>query len=115
MTQFHLLFSQLTIKGILFRNRIVMPAMNTNFAEPDGSVSERFTKYYVERGKGGAGLLIISPAAIDPAARRRFGGLLLHEDGFIPKLRKFTDELHATGAKVLLQLKATSNNLNFED
>ena len=33
-----------------------MPPMNTNLVEADGSVSERFTKFYVEIGKGGAGL-----------------------------------------------------------
>jgi 2,4-dienoyl-CoA reductase-like NADH-dependent reductase (Old Yellow Enzyme family)/thioredoxin reductase len=98
------LFKTLTVKGVSIRNRIVMPAMNSNFAEADGSVGEQFTRYYVERGKGGVGLIIISPAYIDPAARKRVGSLLLHEDRFIPKLKTFTDAIHATGAKVLQQL-----------
>lgn len=104
MNSFELLFTPLTIKGVSLRNRVVLPPMNTNFAEPDGSVSERFKKYYVERGKGGTGLLIVSSAYIDPTAKKRAGALLLHEDRFIPKLRDFTDALHATGAKVLQQL-----------
>jgi 2,4-dienoyl-CoA reductase-like NADH-dependent reductase (Old Yellow Enzyme family)/thioredoxin reductase len=78
--------------------------MNTNFAEADGSVSEQFTRYYVERGKGGAGLIIISSAYIDAAARKRAGALLLDDDRFIPKLRAFTSAIHATGAKVFQQL-----------
>jgi len=78
--------------------------MNTNFAEADGSVSERFTRYYAERGKGGVGLLISSSACIDPMARRRVGSLVLHEDRFIPKLKEFTEAIHATGAKVLQQI-----------
>ncbi len=104
MGQFELLFSPMKIKGVSLRNRIVLPPMNTNFAEVDGSVSERFKKYYVERGKGGVGLLIVSSAYIDPAAKKRMGALLLHEDRFIPKLKEFTDAVHATGAKVLQQL-----------
>lgn len=104
MGQFELLFSPMKIKGVSLRNRIVLPPMNTNFAEVDGSVSERFKKYYVERGKGGAGLLIVSSAYIDPAAKKRVGALLLHEDRFIPKLKEFTDAIHKTGAKVLQQL-----------
>lgn len=101
---FGLLFRPLTIKGIVIRNRIVMPAMNTNLAEHDGSVSERFTKYFVERGKGGVGLIIVSPGYIDPTARKRGGSLLYHDDRFIPKLRYFTSAIHRTGAKVLQQL-----------
>ena len=104
MGRFEFLFSPIKIKSLSLRNRIVLPPMNTNFAEADGSVSERFKRYYVERGKGGAGLLIVSSAYIDPAAKKRVGALLLHEDRFIPKLKEFTDAIHATGAKVLQQL-----------
>jgi 2,4-dienoyl-CoA reductase-like NADH-dependent reductase (Old Yellow Enzyme family) len=102
--ELHYLFKPLVIKKVTLRNRIVLPPMNTNFAEPDGSVNERFKRYYVERGKGGAGLLIVSSAYIDPAAKKRVGALLLHEDRFIPKLKDFTDAIHGTGAKVLQQL-----------
>ena len=84
MTKYRFLFEPLAIKGLTIRNRIVMPPMNTNFAEPDGSVSDRFTRYYVERGKGGVGLLIVSSAYIDLAAKKRVGSLLLDNDRFIP-------------------------------
>ncbi len=104
MIRFAALFKPMSIKGFSIRNRIVLPPMNTNFAEADGSVNERFTKYYVERGKGGAGLLIVSSAYIDPAARKRIGSLLLHDDRFIPKLKEFTDAVHVTGAKIFQQL-----------
>jgi 2,4-dienoyl-CoA reductase-like NADH-dependent reductase (Old Yellow Enzyme family)/thioredoxin reductase len=104
MARFEALFSSLTIKKISIRNRIVMPAMNTNFADIDGSVNERFTRYYVERGNGGAGLIIVSSAYVDPNARKRKKSLLLHEDRYIPKLKDFSKAIHATGAKVLQQL-----------
>ena len=98
------MFQTLSVKKTTLRNRIVLPAMNTNFADADGSVNERFTRYYVERGRGGAGLIIVSAAYIDPSARKRIGSLLLHEDRFVPKLQKFTDAVHATGTKILQQL-----------
>ena len=101
---FERLFQPLSIKGVSIRNRIVMPAMNTNLAERDGCVSERFTRYFVERGKGGVGLIIVSPGYIDPAARKRGGSLLYHDDRFIPRLRELTAAIHRTGAKVLQQL-----------
>jgi len=104
MNKFERLFSPYTLKGITIRNRIVLPPMNTNFADPDGSVNERFTKYYVERGRGGAGLLIVSSAYIDKAAKKRAGALLLDDDRFIPKLKAFTAAVQATGAKIFQQV-----------
>ncbi len=104
MSPFEFLSKPLTIRGITLRNRIVMPPMNTNFAETDGSVNEQFTRYYVERGKGQVGLIIVSSAYIDPAAKKRSGALLLHDDRFIPGLGAFTTAIHATGARVLQQL-----------
>src|SRR5450830_4699 len=95
---FPLLFTPLNIRGVSIRNRVVMPAMNTNLAERDGSVSERFTRYFVERGKGGVGLIIVSPGYIDPAARKRGGSLLYHDDRFIPKLKGLAASIHRTGA-----------------
>lgn len=99
-----MLFTPLAIKGTILRNRIVMPAMNTNFGEKDGSVSDRLIDYFVERGKGGTGLIISSPAYIDPSARKRARSLLLHEDSYIPKLIRFTQAVHQTGARIFLQL-----------
>src|SRR4030042_2358125 len=96
--QFEWLFKPITIKGVSIRNRIVMPPMNTNFAAADGSVSERFKRYYVERGRGGVGLVIVSSAYVDPAARKRAGSLLFDDDRFIPKLKEFTFAIHQTGA-----------------
>jgi len=86
MTQWVELFRPVSIKGVTIRNRIVMPAMNTNMAETDGSVNRRYTQYYVECGKGGTGLIITSPAYMDPSARKRARSLLLHEDAYVPKL-----------------------------
>lgn len=104
MQQFERLFEPATVRGMALRNRIVMAPMNTNLAAPDGSVSERFTRYYVERGKGGAALIIVSSAYVDAAAKKRMGSLLLDDDRFIGPARALVAAVHATGAKVLQQL-----------
>lgn len=41
------------------KNRIVMPPMATNFAGPSGEPTERLIRYYAQRAKGGAGLIIV--------------------------------------------------------
>lgn len=52
------LFGPGRIGNLTTRNRIVMPPMATNFAGPWGEPTERLIKYYAERAKGGAGLII---------------------------------------------------------
>ena len=103
--KFENLFSPFSLgKKITLRNRIVLPAMSTNYADPDGSINSKYSDYYVERGKGGAALLIVSPRYVDPNARKRSGSSLLTDDQFIPKLKIFTDRVHQTGAFILQQL-----------
>jgi 2,4-dienoyl-CoA reductase-like NADH-dependent reductase (Old Yellow Enzyme family) len=53
--QFPKLFEPIEIRKLQLRNRIVMPSMETCFAEESGEVSERNVAYYRERAKGGVG------------------------------------------------------------
>jgi 2,4-dienoyl-CoA reductase-like NADH-dependent reductase (Old Yellow Enzyme family)/thioredoxin reductase len=87
---FENLFKHLSIKGGAIKNRIVMPAMNTNFADLDGHVTQKMIDYYAERAKGGVGLIIASAAYIDPTARKRRGGLAIYDDKFVPGLKKLS-------------------------
>lgn len=42
-----------------------MPPMGTNLASEFGSVTDRLIDYYVERAKGGVGLIIVENTAVD--------------------------------------------------
>lgn len=103
--KYPILFSPLKLKeNIVLRNRVVMAPMNTNFAQGDGFISRRYADYFIERAKGGVGLIIIAPGYVDPRARKRAGSLLLDEEKYLPPLKEFTDALHKEGAIVLQQL-----------
>ena len=39
--KYPLLFSPFTFSGLTLKNRLVMPSMGTNFANPDHSASEK--------------------------------------------------------------------------
>ena len=58
MAQFSKLLEPIRIGSVELRNRIVMPGMGTNLANPDGTVSDRLRNYYEERARGGVGLII---------------------------------------------------------
>ena len=46
------------------KNRIILAAMGINYAEQDGTCSERIQAYYEERARGGTGLLVMETAAV---------------------------------------------------
>lgn len=89
---------------VTLRNRVVMAPMNTNYANPDGSINKKYSDYFIERAKGGVGLIIIAPGYIDRKAKKRAGSLLLDDPQFVPALKEFTDAIHKEGAAVLQQL-----------
>ena len=69
--QYPHLFQLGRIGRLQIRNRIVMPAMGTNFTGLDGVVSDRNVQYYAERARGGAGLIITEASYIDRTTKSR--------------------------------------------
>jgi 2,4-dienoyl-CoA reductase-like NADH-dependent reductase (Old Yellow Enzyme family)/thioredoxin reductase len=104
MNRFTRLFSPFKIGGLHVKNRIVMAAMGTNFGTEDGTVSERSIRYYVERAKGGAGLIITESSPVSQLGRHRRRCLGAFDDRFIPGLRRLSDAVHESGAAIALQL-----------
>ena len=91
--QFVKLFEPITIKGMPVRNRIVMPAMGLAYTN-DYSLTGRHRAFYLERARGGVGLMIVGPASIDMAGSAPFM-LGLHDESYVGALREFTKEIRA--------------------
>lgn len=102
--EFPIMLNSIQVGAVTVRNRVIMAPMNTNYANPDGSISKRFADYFVERAKGGVGMIIISPGYIDRRSKKRAGSLLFDDPSFVPALKEFTDRIHAEGAVILQQL-----------
>ncbi len=104
MTELTKLFSPISIGSMELKNRIVMSPMHTDFADPDGSVSETLHNYLVARAKGGAGLITTEICSIDSLSPYMPCTVGIWDDKFIPKFRKLTDEAHSYGAKIIPQI-----------
>jgi 2,4-dienoyl-CoA reductase-like NADH-dependent reductase (Old Yellow Enzyme family) len=102
--QYPHLFQAGRIGRLQIRNRIVMPAMGTNFTGLDGVVSDRNVQYYAERARGGAGLIITEGSYIDVTTRTRPRAIGSSADRFVPGLRRLADAIHAEGAACCIQL-----------
>jgi 2,4-dienoyl-CoA reductase-like NADH-dependent reductase (Old Yellow Enzyme family)/thioredoxin reductase len=81
-----------------------MAAMGNNLSGADGIVTPRTRAYYLERAKGGVGMIITEAVAVNLTGRHRAGSLCLfdgsHEDG----MRKLVEDIHHAGSKVAIQL-----------
>jgi 2,4-dienoyl-CoA reductase (NADPH2) len=97
------LFEPITINHLTIRNRIVMPAIALAYTE-DYTFSNRYQAFYRERAKGGVGLMVIGPIAIDKVGSTPFMPGLF-DDRNIGSIREFINELHRdTDAKIGIQL-----------
>ncbi|MCL6560561.1 MAG: FAD-dependent oxidoreductase, partial [Firmicutes bacterium] len=97
------LFEPITINRLKIKNRIVMPAMALAYTK-DYTFTDRYKAFYRERAKGGVGLLIIGPIAIDKTGSSPFVPGLF-DDRNTDSIRKFIDELHRdTDTKIGIQL-----------
>ncbi len=93
------------IAGLELKNRILLAAMGSNFAELDGTCGERIQAYYEERARGGTGLLIMETAAVAwPAGATMPNTVGFSEDRFLPGLTQLAERVHRHGAKIAAQL-----------
>ena len=107
MNRVERLFEKVWIGGMELRNRIVMPLTSPMFG--DDYMDQRSIDFWVERAKGGAGLIIAGPGYTEPEGKYGRWGFLwpifgIHDDRVIPALRKLTDSVHQYGAKIGFQI-----------
>ncbi|MEM2213603.1 MAG: FAD-dependent oxidoreductase, partial [Candidatus Nezhaarchaeales archaeon] len=96
-----LLFEPIEIAGMKIKNRIVMPAGETNFHTLEGGVTDRLLEFYRERARGGIGFAVVGVAKIEG---HFLGGIAAHDDKYIPDLKKIVDIFHEYDVKCALQL-----------
>jgi 2,4-dienoyl-CoA reductase (NADPH2) len=96
------LFSPWTLGTLTLKNRILMPAMHLNMAR-DYQVTDKLCAFYAARAQGGAGLIGVGYASIDPLSAH-LGHIGAHDDRYLPGLARLAATLHAGGARAFVQL-----------
>lgn len=99
------MFKPINIGVVTVPNRFVVPPMGNNFANGDGSLSDRSAAYYEARAKGGFGLITIESTVVYKQAKGGPRKPCLFSDEVIPSFKKVADRCHAYGAKVSIQLQ----------
>jgi 2,4-dienoyl-CoA reductase-like NADH-dependent reductase (Old Yellow Enzyme family)/thioredoxin reductase len=104
---FKRLFEPYQLSGLTLKNRLISAPCERNYANIDGSVTQQYIDYVVERAKGGVGLIIVESMYIEPKGRGHLRQLGIYDDTLIPGLRRMTDSVHDNGAKVASELMFT--------
>ncbi|MCM1989478.1 FAD-dependent oxidoreductase [Oceanirhabdus seepicola] len=105
------LFESFKINNLEMKNRFVMCAMATpTTCTTEGVYTEDSIQYYVERAKGGTGLLITGANVVEDEvekhARAFFPCPTTDPHLYIASAGELTDKVHAFGSKIFLQLTA---------
>ena len=94
------LFSPGKLGSIRIPNRVVFlphyPALDAEF-------SQKYIEYYVERARGGAGLLIVGSHAVSYEGKMGWGYINGGDERIVPFCRQLVTEAHKYGTKVFVQ------------
>ncbi|MGZ9583106.1 oxidoreductase [Paenibacillus marinisediminis] len=96
--------SPIQIGNVTLKNRSVMTAMGTGYAELGGYVGDRLIAYHIERAKGGIGMntVGISPVHETSAGPKYVGS---YDDKFIPGLTKLAEAIKDNGGVACISLQ----------
>jgi NADPH2 dehydrogenase len=97
------LLDPLEVKGLMLKNRIVMPPMHTGLATTEGAVTDSLVEHYVSRSKA-LGLVIIEHSYVSLAGKLSDKQLGIHDDGLVSGLERLSSRIHATGTPVVIQI-----------
>jgi len=98
------LFSPLTLRGRILRNRIVSTPHATGWGSV-GLIDPREVDYHVRKAAGGCGLVMtFGSASVDPTTEAAYGSIALWDDRNEPALRALAAGAHRHGALCMSQM-----------
>lgn len=107
--KYKVLFEPIKIGKLEIKNRFVLAPMGPGgLCNSDGSFNERGEEFYVERAKGGTGLIMTGVTMvendIEKCALPSMPCPTINPLSFITRGKAMTERVHAYGAKIFLQL-----------
>lgn len=113
MMKYPKLYEPAAIGSLNLKNRIVLSPLHTNFTV-DNKYTEKYIEYYMERAKGGVGLIIsahvMAEIDVDPYPIT-FGYPTLDSTSEIKYFAELTEGVHQYGAKIAIELSPGTGRL----
>ena len=98
------LFSEIQLKDMTLKNRIVMAPMCMYSADNDGNPNDWHYTHYTSRAVGGTGLIILEATGVESRGRISDRDIGIWKDEHVEGLKRIVDGCHSNGAKVAIQL-----------
>jgi 2-enoate reductase len=101
------LFEPISIGKVTIKNRIAMAPMGIlGLTTPDGSPAQRAIDYYIERARGGVGLIITSVFKVENEIEANTGVMHLINRASTGPFAEMCEAVHALGTRIFVQLTA---------
>lgn len=95
-----------SIGSIDIKNRLVMTAMGVGIGSPSGKATDEFIRFYEERAKGGAGLIITEITRINNVhGVGEYDQLSLATDDTVESFAKLAEAIHRHDSRIFVQLQ----------
>lgn len=103
------LFEPIKIGKVEIKNRIAMaPMANLGLVTPEGAWTKRAVDYYVERARGGTGLIITGAVKVENEIEKlkmpSFPCITTNPVLFVETASELVEHAHAYGAKIFIQI-----------
>ncbi len=109
------LFSEIKLGRRVAKNRIVYSPTGENLAYSSGEASERMKAYYVERAKGGVGIIMLGAVVIAPEGKSHCNAVVLDQLKKVAGMKRLARGIHAYDALVIAQLQHAGARTNREN
>lgn len=110
-SKFSKILEPIKIGRVEIKNRVAMAPMGiTGLSTLEGCFSQRAVDYYLERAKGGTGLIITGVIRVENEIEKlqmgTFRCITMYPRHFIATVGELTEAVHAHGSKIFIQLSA---------
>jgi 2,4-dienoyl-CoA reductase-like NADH-dependent reductase (Old Yellow Enzyme family) len=106
------LSSPLTIKKVTFKNRVVFPPVQTNYAAPNGETTKRHIDFYESIAKNNVGLTIVGATGISPYSRLGDHAFCLYEEQHVESGKALFEAIRNGGSVPAVQINHGGRVMN---
>lgn len=91
------------VKGMFFKNRLVLPPMQSDLATVEGGVTEKLINFYEQRAEG-LGLIIVEHSYVNLHGQLSKRQLGIYDDHLVSGLKQLVKRIQPFNTRIILQL-----------
>lgn len=115
-SKFSRILEPIRIGGVEIKNRVAMAPLGIiGLTNPDGNLNKRGIEYYIERARGGVGLIVTGLFEVENEIDALSHGFPLISRASLAPFAELAEAVHALGSKIFVQLTAGLGRVGHPD